>query len=489
MGTGYSVAKFQRCTGEEAGVATADAQGEATQLQEVNNYIIVSSSKWDASIGSAVQRARRLPHVLPWGTPEPELEESSDSQEEKRDRDDQEDSDFVIIPCENSGQESPVSVKSIKSPPNLQGTGLRGSGTDSLIPGTSMASQDPVDEAEDVESRDESPQPEVTPADHEGLVWEISFSSSPDEQKPRRSIPKFLRQRERAKTQTPRTDQAKKDVAPVKPLATKLPFKSPPFRPKVTPEKKGPKGKSSAALSPSPQSAKSPEARSSTSQKPKKSPLFRRISPQKSPKAEKKGTSPQGQGTGSEKDKSPKVRLSSAGKPSPAAKSPGGSPRASLSSLRSSSSLLPNQPTFSNFLKKKRERKGAKEWISEARARTERSTSSEKMEEDGSEGRGDKTESDTSEASQSGSSSAVWEINLSDIKTKKKPAGQSSRCTETQMSCVFFYWQANDSRPVDTFAKSWRNMPATIVTAYRSFGITAVVSICQSPVARSEFLQ
>ena len=304
--------------------------------------------------------------------------------------------------------------------PNPQETG-----PDSLLLDASMASQDPLDEAEDVERREESPQPEVTPVDHEGLVWEINFSSSSDEQKPRRSIPRFLREREKVKTQTPRTDQAKKDVSPVKPPVTKLPFKSPPFRAKVTPEKKGSRVNSPAALSPSPQSAKSPEARSSAPQKPKKS-LIRRISPQKSTKTEKKGTSPQG--AGSEKDKSPKTRQSSAGKPSPAVKSPSGSPRTSLSSLRSSASLLPNQLTFSSSLKKKnKERKGAKEWIAEARSRAGRSASSEKVEESSSEGREDKTESDKSEAGQPGSSGAVWEIDLSGVKTKKKPAGQSSR--------------------------------------------------------------
>ena len=79
MGTGYSVANLQQCTGGRVGVAAADVQGEATQLQEVNNYIIVHKVVFrDASIRTAAQQARRrLPHILPWGTPEPELEEGS----------------------------------------------------------------------------------------------------------------------------------------------------------------------------------------------------------------------------------------------------------------------------------------------------------------------------------------------------------------------------------------------------------------------------
>ena len=410
MGTGYSVAGLQGCSEESARVSSpVDVAGEATQLQEVNNYIIVCKLPRDATIGTA----SRLPHILPWGAPEPGPEEGSDSQEEAGNRESQEGSDFVDIPSQNSSQEA-VESECLPTEPKLQGTGK-----DCLLPERVMASQDPINETEDIEERNESPQPEVTPVDHEGLVWEISFSSSSDEQKPWRSIPKFLlRERERPKTQTPRTDQLKKDLTPAKPPATKssrLSFKSPPFRAKVTPEKKGSRNKSPAVPSASPQSAKSPEARSSTTQKPKKS-LMTRLSPQKSTKADKKRPSPQS--PLSEKDKPPKTRPSSAGKPSPEAKSPRRSPRTSLASLRSSSSLLPNQLTFSGSPKHKKERKGAKEWVAEARSRAEQSTSSEKMDEESSEEREDKTE-----ASQPGSSGTVWEIDLSDTKPKNKPAG------------------------------------------------------------------
>lgn len=114
-----------------------------------------------------------------------------------------------------------------------------------------------------------SDQPEDMPqdvsADHEGLVWEISFSSGEDK-KPKRPLPRFLLG-EREKKQ--RSEQLKKDTTP---KISPPKIKSSPMKAKTTPEKssKSPFSKPfSSSLSPK-TSAKVP---SSTDEK---SPISRR---------------------------------------------------------------------------------------------------------------------------------------------------------------------------------------------------------------------
>ena len=141
--------------------------------------------------------------------------------------------------------------------------------TEIRTPGRNMSSLSAWEEVActQSENRDELPE-DTTAVDHEGLAWEIDFSSSSAGKKPKKPVPKFLL-REREKKQ--RSEQLKEDVSPS--LKSSLPKKatSPPSKVKTTPERTS-KSPLSRSLSPRP-SARAPLP---VDEKTKKSPPLKR---------------------------------------------------------------------------------------------------------------------------------------------------------------------------------------------------------------------
>ena len=263
----------------------------------------------------------------------------------------------------------------------------------------------------------------------EGVSWEISFSSQ-EEQKPKRSIPKFL-----LRERKPRTEQLKKDLTPPKPVA-----KSPSSKSKSPPSKTSPKaskpGQSrspvpSQSRSPVPSQSRSPVLGKSRSPVPSqsrspvskslvpgqsrspipgrsRSPLSRpffspqRSSPdisesQESLKSQKSPTK------SAETSSGPRERPSSANKLSPKVKGPIRRPNSS-----------PNSTLHSRSQRQREHGRESEQSDETAGANVERKTAKEQWSTD-VEGRGEEEETVTQH------SGLVWDIDFSDSKGKNKP--------------------------------------------------------------------